>query len=742
MMTSRTLVFLSMMLYLMQPLRAIEPSAGLWYSPAFDGHGFDLQRAGEVYVVVFYSYDSRTEPIWYLSVASESDGVLSGEFGLYSYDSDRSPPQQLVREPGSFSIDTVSTGQGSVCENDTSEERAVFSWNLDDESGQWCVRPLLQQSTRLQTDLTGLWYAGEGDPGWGLSLDYQGEDEDRTEVAVLFHYDSEGMPRWSIGVTEQGGADATVPMLNLTGYCPSCPVVETSPVDAGSITHQIAIEDDQASGTVELDIDYAFNPGGQWQRQASPLITLSDPLPGLTPLPETITADQKTAFINATVIPMTDGLPVLEMHGVLVENGLITAIAPMSQLEIPADAEIINARGLYLAPGMTEMHLHITFGGQAASEEAGLMMIANGITTALNMGNSFSFNVPFLGTRFESGQLIGPSLYAGQVAYGPADGASSSLTVSSPAGATTYAQTLHDVGYDFIKTYWQLTPQVFAQFQVESERLGLPIIGHIPQRLPMNHSLSGGHRMAAHIQEPHVTFMNFDRNDSLFKAAADVFLENGTYMTPTLAVFESFVMVSGNRRDNYDALVAREGQQYQPSSIKNAWENYFNSTVIQNLDPVSQDDLLAFYGRMTKYFHEAGVPLLTGTDAPGFPGLMSGFGVHEELRLFSELGIPAQDIFATTTRNAGLFVDDTLAPVHGFGLLEVGRRADMIMTVKNPLTSIEHLKRPAGVMSRGRFWSQDFLQQELDKLRIRIKNRITDDSRYQNTEIVNICPHH
>jgi len=96
-------------------LAAIEPATGLWFSPDFDGHGFDLQRIGDRYVNVFYTYSEASEPIWYFSVASEFAGQVSGAFGLFQYQADQSLPQQLVNEPGDFSIDFVGTGEGSVC---------------------------------------------------------------------------------------------------------------------------------------------------------------------------------------------------------------------------------------------------------------------------------------------------------------------------------------------------------------------------------------------------------------------------------------------------------------------------------------------------------------------------------------------------------------------------------------------------------------------------------------------------
>lgn len=704
-------------------------SSGLWYSPEHSGHGMDIQQVGDQHTVVFYSFEDSNQPIWYLTVATEDKGLLSGDFGLYHHDPSSTPAQQLVAEPGHFSIDPTRTGAGSACEHSEADagERAVFSWTLDDQSGQWCITPLLNQDNPYQQDHTGLWYAGSQDQGWGLSLDFQGPPEARTEVAILFYYDAEGQPRWAYGQTSDGGPDAEIAMQSYRGYCRLCEPLALTARAAGPLDHRLTVEAGVVAGEISMSITYPDEPGGQWLRSDSPLVPLSNPEPGLLPLPDLLQASQMVALIDVTVVPMTEGLPSLQRQDVLLADGVITQIEPTGQMSIPSQAVIIDARDLYLSPGLSEMHLHVTVGGQQAAEEAGLLLIANGVTTALNMGNSFAFNVPALSTRFESGQLIGPTLYSGQVAYGPSDGAVDSLTVVTPEGATTYAERLKTLGFDFIKTYWGLSPGVIRQLQQDSTRLGLPIIGHIPLNQPMSISLRDGQRMAAHIQEPYVTIMNRVRDEGLFENAANVFLEHGTWLTPTLAVFESYVLISGNRQDHFQQLIAREGQQYTHPSIRAGWQSYFNTGFIQNGDHEDLLDLLDFYKAMTLYFFEAGVPLLTGTDAPGFPGVMSGFGVHQEMRLLEEVGIPTAEVVAIATRNAGQFIDSTLSPTAGFGTVEIGKRADLILTDRHPLESLEHLERPIAVLSRGRFWSQSYLQQQLDALRIRISSIGLDD---------------
>lgn len=717
-----------------------QPNSGLWYSPAKSGHGLDIQKVGDQYAVMFFTFTETGQPTWLLGVAALEQDILAGNFGQFEYRNDRQPPQQRVSEPGEFAINFDPEKVKEHC-GTSDDSTAVFSWVMPEGSDNWCIQPLLVQDNSYQQDFTGLWYAGDQDQGWGVTLDYEGDGAKRTEVAIFFFYDEAGFPRWLYGQTAAGGAQSEIDMVGFEGYCRTCDRIPLEGSPAGTLRHQLEVVDRATAGTADVDVVYPFEPGGVWQREGSPFVALSHPEPGLLPPPETLSAQQTVVFEDVSVIPMTDDLPSLPNHSVLVRDGIIEQIAPTSTLAIPADAAVVDGRNLYLAPGMTEMHLHVSFGGLQASEEAGLLMIANGVTTALNMGNSFNSDVPALGARYQN-ELIGPRLYTGQVAYGPDDFSNATLTVSNPAEATQYAERIHDLGYDYIKTYWRLSPSVLRQFQEDGARLGLPIVGHIPQTLPANTLLRDGQRMAAHIQEPFVTIMGSVRDEQLFQRAADIFLRHGTYLTPTLAVFESYSSITGNMRANYEQLIAREGNQYVHPSIKTAWENYFNSGSVQNANHQSLMELTEFYKKMTKFFFDAGIPLLSGTDAPGFPGVMSGFGVHEEMRLFVETGIPDAQAFAISTRNAGAFVDATLAPESGFGTVEVGKRADLILLEKNPLLAIANLKRPFAVMAQGRFWSRKFLDEQLNALRTKVRTMPPSFNFSGKQGVHYFCVHH
>jgi hypothetical protein len=656
------------------------PVPGQYFDPSRNGHGIDLQRVADVWILILYTYEQNGDPTWYLATASENEqGVIEGEFLQFSYDAGRSPPQQVVSTVGHFGLDFAAD-----CNEGASALSALFAWTIDGESAEWCMQPLLDESHEFQPDLTGTWYAGEGDPGWGLSLDLAGDGEPTAEFGVLFYYDNTGFPRWAAGVAEEPGLESTLTMLTFSGYCRLCE-----------------------------------RPGGGWQRVESPFRPLSELPVGLVALPDFVDSDTPLAIKNVSVLPLTEGFPLLSRQTMVVNDGVITAIGAFGTVPIPADAWHIDGRGLFLSPGMADMHTHLTASGQPAMNESGLLFIANGVTTVLNMGDGGTLNLPGIDDRFASGQLIGPTVYAGKDAYGASDNRGANQTILHPDAATSFANLAVAEGYDFLKLYNGLQPDVVAQFTIESERTGLPLIGHVPKTISMQASLDAGMVMLAHTAEVYFTYFGNSPNSNLLQPAADLMIERGVYLTDTLTASESFADMFGGNTTNFNAYMQRDGTQYIPQSMKNGWTNFFNSTVLQppGSQPGQLDNRLAFFKQMNRFFADAGVGMIMGTDSPGaHTGLVAGFAAQEELRLLDEIGLSAEQIFGMVSVNPGRFIGDSLGLEVGFGTLEVGKRADLLLLEANPLEDIHNLRRPFAVIARGRLWSQENLQSRLDVL--------------------------
>jgi len=116
---------------------------------------------------------------------------------------------------------------------------------------------------------------------------------------------------------------------------------------------------------------------------------------------------------NVTVIDMT-GTPPRPNMTVIIEGDRIRAIGATKKIRIPHQSQIIDAQGLFLIPGLWDMHVHFTEIARTFP-----MFIANGVTGVRNVGGDLE---QLLKWRAEvaSGKLLGPRIVTcGPILDGP-----------------------------------------------------------------------------------------------------------------------------------------------------------------------------------------------------------------------------------------------------------------------------------------------------------------------------------
>jgi imidazolonepropionase-like amidohydrolase len=111
-----------------------------------------------------------------------------------------------------------------------------------------------------------------------------------------------------------------------------------------------------------------------------------------------------------------------------------------------------------------------------------------------------------------------------------------------------------------------------------------------------------------------------------------------------------------------------------------------------------------FQRSLTQVLHEAGVPLLAGTDTPN-PLMVPGYSLHHELRNLVDAGLTPYQAIVTATVAPAQF----LGQVGTFGVITAGARADLILVEGDPLTNLETLEHPVGVMVRGEWLPRERL---------------------------------
>lgn len=269
---------------------------GMWYDRARDGHGFDFQRVGDNWFLVFFTYDDTGDPEWYLSVGALENGVFSGDLERFTYDesdaNDDGAPQ-VGEVVGSVELDLNADSSSPACDDGVGRSSAAilgrFSWEIGEESGDWCAEPLPFGKAAPDPDFTGHWFAGQDDQGWGMTIQVREEDGAQILVNTLYFYDDEGNPRWAQGVTPDfinSHDGQAIDMQQFDGYARGrdctpdpCTLGDNAGSFAGPLRLRLEkpLRGDDAGSRATLDVDYLGPENGAWTKDFVPIEMLSDP---------------------------------------------------------------------------------------------------------------------------------------------------------------------------------------------------------------------------------------------------------------------------------------------------------------------------------------------------------------------------------------------------------------------------------------------------------------------------------
>lgn len=260
-------------------------SSGLYYSADYNGHGFTVEEIGRdnLYYSIFYTYDDDGKPNWYSALnryRSNEDywsiNRINGNENIHNfYDYDTS----------SIFLDSSIENLGWLrfYNNQGGEELTRSFYRIGEVQRSWNIQQLINNSQAPENDLSGLWWAGYDDLGWGVSLSFIQGETDQTVVALVYFYDEAGYPRWLIGQVSgfELNQDINLEMKQINGYGRLQNYVELEEIPAGnlSLNLQQASQDLDQAGHLSMDI---FYPGDQsdndyWVRNNVPIALFSKP---------------------------------------------------------------------------------------------------------------------------------------------------------------------------------------------------------------------------------------------------------------------------------------------------------------------------------------------------------------------------------------------------------------------------------------------------------------------------------
>ena len=376
-----------------------------------------------------------------------------------------------------------------------------------------------------------------------------------------------------------------------------------------------------------------------------------------------------------------DGEWVHERASVLVRDGRIAGIG--ETLEAPAGVEVVDGAGRTLLPGFIDAHTH-------AFNDALERALVFGVTTELDMFTSYQAasawrteqhapaGAPSRADIFSAGTLVtAPGGHGTE--YGmPIP------TITSPADAESFVDARLAEGSDYIKLVYDSRGADAPMFPSISTDTMKAVIeaAHARERLAVVHVSTAASALAAidagadglvHM------FRDTDASDDLVARIK----ASGAFIVPTLAVNESVSGISG----------AALAQDESFARLLTAEERRGLETSFPARPGAAAGRGHAMHA--TRALHEAGVPMLAGTDAPN-PGTAHGVTLHRELELLVEAGLTPVEALAAATA----------VPARMFGLKDRGRiaeglRADLVLVDGDPATDILATRRIVGVWKQG-----------------------------------------
>ena len=390
-----------------------------------------------------------------------------------------------------------------------------------------------------------------------------------------------------------------------------------------------------------------------------------------------------TAIVGGRLIDGT-GKPAIENSVVILQNGKITAAGPATSTTVPEGAQVVDAKGKSVLPGLWEMHSHFE------QVEWGPIYLATGVTTARDVGNEREFIVAAR-DAIAAGKGIGPRLVMAGVVDGSGPFSLGVIRVDTPEQARDQVQKYKAAGFQQIKIYSSVKPEILKIITAEAHRMGMTVTGHIPFGMNAIQGIEDGMDQINHVE--YITPLMVDPKSKTIdpdapnvKKVINLLLEHHTVIDDTLALMEVILHPLDHPISGFEPGILKVAPE-----LKEALET-------MGSPPAKADQSAAMFRAMeetVRLLHQAGVPIVAGTDQA-----VPGYSLDREIELYVQAGFTSMEAIQAATlvpaRAMGMEKDS--------GTIEVGKRADVILVNGNPLQNISDIRKVSTVFAAGKMY--------------------------------------
>ncbi len=399
--------------------------------------------------------------------------------------------------------------------------------------------------------------------------------------------------------------------------------------------------------------------------------------------------------------------------GIVIRAGIFAEIDADLEESVLTAANVIDLTDSEtIIPGMIDLHAHYNFDlvDNGRAEEVvynGIIFLANGVTSTWSAGEYFPERVLEQRDLVDTGEAVGPRLFASGPYFGGFRCEYSVKTAEDDCAAWP-----NDISEDEIRTdvdYWaergvvsikikQATPGETKILIEQAHKNGMTTTGHFANYdgeydVAIRDAILMGidrieHRMTLGIGGPRSADM---------QQIVDLILKHQVYYDATLQMYGS---INLRRELGQDMIWIDEAQFFTPYAQK----------LLELRGPPPPESEKVEYAQRVRELRalvDAGGEnlVIVGTDEPVYTTLLPGFAFHRELLAMVHAGLPNIAVLKAATINGA----NALGVADKLGSIEVGKLADLYVARGNPLDDIKTARNVQFVIKSGVIYDPESL---------------------------------
>lgn len=416
--------------------------------------------------------------------------------------------------------------------------------------------------------------------------------------------------------------------------------------------------------------------------------------------------------LSGVIIYVGGKEPLTRDQSIIIKNGEISSVSAQLTQTLNTDMTVFECKGCYVVPGIIEMHGHLPTRKYQGAEVDDLLtlFVTHGVTTVRSvLGAPAQLT---LLNRIDNERLLAPDF----VIAGPGFSGGNTKSVNEASALIDqYAQE----GWQQVKVYNGLSKEVYDSIVKAAKARGMPVIGHVPRAVGLDHVLDAGQQTIEHLDGYLEGGAGEYRllSDKELTALAARTRDANVGVVPTMKVWE--VILKAVSPDN---LMRTPGLEYVGKGVVENWQENYGLSFIDRSKVLLKklrgeydvDALVENRRRLLGAMANAGVDIYFGTDSPQTFSV-AGASVVAEMLEMQASGMSTRQVLESATTKPGKL----LSPYFKIGQIKAGYEADLILLKDNPLEDLRAFENIVGVIINGVYLSEEAIDEKLESIRLR-----------------------